>query len=87
MVYIRTRYAVAVYLVVFGSIIVAAYKAGMVHEKARVVTARAIGDGGTIAVGAIAGGTIDSTTVLDVKESAPHVVPGPARPGTWKEAT
>ena len=33
-----TRYAVAVYLVVFGSIIVAAYKMGMVHEKPRIVT-------------------------------------------------
>jgi hypothetical protein len=27
------RYAVAIYLVTFGSIIVAAYKMGMVHEK------------------------------------------------------
>lgn len=42
-VFIRTRYAVAVYLVVFGSIIVAAYKMGMVHEKPRVVTRRALG--------------------------------------------
>jgi UDP-GlcNAc:undecaprenyl-phosphate/decaprenyl-phosphate GlcNAc-1-phosphate transferase len=32
-VYMRTRYAVAFYLVIFGSIIVAAYKMGMVHEK------------------------------------------------------
>jgi len=32
-VFIRTRYAVAVYLVTFGSIIVAAYKLGMVHER------------------------------------------------------
>ena len=35
-VFIRTRYAVAVYLVVFGSIAVAAYKMGMVHERPRV---------------------------------------------------
>lgn len=33
MVYLRTRYAVAFYLVLFGSIIVAAYKMGMVHER------------------------------------------------------
>ena len=33
MVFIRTRYTIAVYLVVFGSIIVAAYKMGMVHER------------------------------------------------------
>jgi UDP-GlcNAc:undecaprenyl-phosphate GlcNAc-1-phosphate transferase len=31
--YMRTRYAVAVYMVIFGSIIVAAYKMGMVHER------------------------------------------------------
>jgi UDP-GlcNAc:undecaprenyl-phosphate GlcNAc-1-phosphate transferase len=31
--YMRTRYAVAFYLVIFGSIIVAAYKIGLVHEK------------------------------------------------------
>jgi UDP-GlcNAc:undecaprenyl-phosphate/decaprenyl-phosphate GlcNAc-1-phosphate transferase len=33
-VFTRTRYAVAIYLVTFGSIIVAAYKLGMVHERA-----------------------------------------------------
>jgi UDP-GlcNAc:undecaprenyl-phosphate GlcNAc-1-phosphate transferase len=33
--YMRTRYAVAFYLVIFGSIIVAAYKMGLVHEKRR----------------------------------------------------
>jgi len=32
-VFTRTRYAVGIYLVVFGSIIVAAYKMGMVHER------------------------------------------------------
>jgi UDP-GlcNAc:undecaprenyl-phosphate GlcNAc-1-phosphate transferase len=32
-VYMRTRFAIAIYMVVFGSIIVAAYKMGMVHEK------------------------------------------------------
>lgn len=34
MVFLRTRYTIAVYLVVFGSIIVAAYKMGMIHERA-----------------------------------------------------
>lgn len=38
-VFMRTRYAVAIYMVVFGCLIVAAYKIGMVHEKAA-VTAR-----------------------------------------------
>src|SRR3954447_15708455 len=32
-VFTRTRYAIAIYLVTFGSIIVAAYKMGMVHER------------------------------------------------------
>lgn len=33
LVFLRTRYAVAFYLVLFGCIIVAAYKMGMVHER------------------------------------------------------
>jgi UDP-GlcNAc:undecaprenyl-phosphate GlcNAc-1-phosphate transferase len=41
-VFMRTRYAVAIYLVVFGSIIVTAYKMGMVHERPRVVKAGGI---------------------------------------------
>jgi hypothetical protein len=41
--YMRTRYAVAFYLVIFGSLIVAAYKMGLVHEKPRVVTPKALG--------------------------------------------
>jgi UDP-GlcNAc:undecaprenyl-phosphate GlcNAc-1-phosphate transferase len=45
MVFMRTRYAVALYLVIFGSIIVAAYKAGMVHEKVRSVNRHRRGDG------------------------------------------
>jgi UDP-GlcNAc:undecaprenyl-phosphate GlcNAc-1-phosphate transferase len=32
-VFLRTRYALAVYLVVFGSLVVAAFKMGMVHER------------------------------------------------------
>jgi UDP-GlcNAc:undecaprenyl-phosphate GlcNAc-1-phosphate transferase len=33
LVFLRTRYAVAFYLVLFGCIIVAAYKMGMIHER------------------------------------------------------
>jgi UDP-GlcNAc:undecaprenyl-phosphate GlcNAc-1-phosphate transferase len=44
-VYIRTRFAVAFYLVLFGWIIVAAYKMGMIHE--RVVKAPRAEMGGT----------------------------------------
>jgi UDP-GlcNAc:undecaprenyl-phosphate/decaprenyl-phosphate GlcNAc-1-phosphate transferase len=43
-VFIRTRYAVAIYLVTFGSIIVAAYKMGMVHERARCGRPSTLGD-------------------------------------------
>jgi UDP-GlcNAc:undecaprenyl-phosphate/decaprenyl-phosphate GlcNAc-1-phosphate transferase len=43
-VYIRVRFAVAVWLVVFGSIIVAAYKMGMVHEKVAAVQRKPLGD-------------------------------------------
>jgi len=41
--YMRTRYAVAFYLVIFGSLIVAAYKMGLVHEKKRVMTPKSLG--------------------------------------------
>jgi UDP-GlcNAc:undecaprenyl-phosphate GlcNAc-1-phosphate transferase len=34
MVYMRTRYTIAIYMVVFGSIMVTAYKLGMIHERA-----------------------------------------------------
>jgi UDP-GlcNAc:undecaprenyl-phosphate GlcNAc-1-phosphate transferase len=40
--YMRTRYAVAFYLVIFGSLIVAAYKMGLVHEKKRVVEPKSL---------------------------------------------
>ena len=39
-VFMRSRYAVAIYLVVFGSIIVAAFKMGMVHERVDLEAAR-----------------------------------------------
>jgi UDP-GlcNAc:undecaprenyl-phosphate GlcNAc-1-phosphate transferase len=35
LVFLRTRYAVAFYLVLFGCILVAAYKIGLVHERSR----------------------------------------------------
>jgi UDP-GlcNAc:undecaprenyl-phosphate/decaprenyl-phosphate GlcNAc-1-phosphate transferase len=41
--YMRMRYAVSFYLIIFGSLIVAAYKMGLVHEKARVVTPKSLG--------------------------------------------
>jgi hypothetical protein len=41
--YMRTRYAIAFYLVIFGSLIVAAYKMGLVHEKPRILTRKSLG--------------------------------------------
>jgi UDP-GlcNAc:undecaprenyl-phosphate/decaprenyl-phosphate GlcNAc-1-phosphate transferase len=43
-VFTRTRYAVGIYLIVFGSIIVAAFKMGMVHERVKVTTPRSLTD-------------------------------------------
>ena len=63
-VFVRTRYAVAMYLVVFGSIIVAAYKMGMVHEKPRVVKPSGIdSDDVTTPVR-----EIDSANVLEIED-------------------
>jgi UDP-GlcNAc:undecaprenyl-phosphate GlcNAc-1-phosphate transferase len=41
----RTRYAGLAYLMIFGSIIVAAYKMGMVHERPRAVARRELSEG------------------------------------------
>jgi len=43
-VFLRTRYAVAFYLVIFGSIVVAAFKMGMVHERVVVVKRKQLDD-------------------------------------------
>jgi UDP-GlcNAc:undecaprenyl-phosphate GlcNAc-1-phosphate transferase len=54
----RTRYAVAIYLVLFGSIVVAAFKMGMVHEKTKVLDRpKPIGPGDTLSAGSA--GTIE----------------------------
>jgi hypothetical protein len=61
----RTRYAVAVYLVTFGSIFVAAFKMGMVHEKTRIVSG-----GGTLDSEAIEGVESEPTpgSVLEIRD-------------------
>jgi UDP-GlcNAc:undecaprenyl-phosphate GlcNAc-1-phosphate transferase len=65
-VFIRTRYAVAFYLIIFGYIIVAAYKMGMVHEKPRVVTRADLADG----VEPAAAPAIEPGTVIEIREPA-----------------
>jgi UDP-GlcNAc:undecaprenyl-phosphate GlcNAc-1-phosphate transferase len=64
MVLIRTRYAIAVYMVIFGSLVVAAYKMGMVHERPSGGPARGVGDGGT----ATSATTIESGTVFEIED-------------------
>ena len=44
-VFVRVRYAVAVYLVIFGAIVVAAYKMGLVHETVTVGQAGGLAGG------------------------------------------
>jgi UDP-GlcNAc:undecaprenyl-phosphate GlcNAc-1-phosphate transferase len=61
-VFMRTRYAIAFYLVIFCSIIVAAYKMGMVHEKQAVVTRRSFDSSD------VAAPSNESNEVLEVRE-------------------
>jgi UDP-GlcNAc:undecaprenyl-phosphate GlcNAc-1-phosphate transferase len=61
---VRTRYAVAFYLIIFGYIIVAAYKMGMVHEKPRVVTRGDLADG----EGAAVASPMEPGSVIEIRE-------------------
>ena len=65
-VFMRTRYAIACYLVIFGSIVVAAYKMGMVHEKTRSNTLRSIGTAAAINSGT----QIDPDGVMEVQSAS-----------------
>ena len=67
-VFIRVRYAAAVYLVVFASILVAAFKAGLVHETVAVDRTSGLGDAGA---GEAIGGVADGDGVLTVPDPAP----------------
>jgi UDP-GlcNAc:undecaprenyl-phosphate GlcNAc-1-phosphate transferase len=66
--YIRTRYAVACYLVIFGSLIVAAHKMGMVHEKPRVVERKPLGTLGAFD-STTAVTQIEPNTVIEIRDS------------------
>lgn len=65
--FMRTRYVVGFYLVIFGSIIVAAYKMGLVHEKLRVVESKPLGSLDTINMAPVNTG---SATVVELREPA-----------------
>jgi UDP-GlcNAc:undecaprenyl-phosphate GlcNAc-1-phosphate transferase len=60
----RTRYAVAFYLIIFAYIIVAAYKMGMVHEKPRVVTRSDLSDN----AGERSAPALEPGTVIEIRE-------------------
>jgi UDP-GlcNAc:undecaprenyl-phosphate/decaprenyl-phosphate GlcNAc-1-phosphate transferase len=67
-VFMRARYAVAIYLVIFGSIIVAAYKMGMVHEKTTVAAPGKVVDG-VIEAAEI---ELNSADVLEISDEPAH---------------
>lgn len=79
-VYMRTRYVGAIYLVIFGSIIVAAYKMGMVHEKPKVVTRRDLSS----TQGVSAAPNIEPGAVLEIRDDRAETSPGEA---TWHDTT
>ena len=84
-VFMRTRYAVAIYLVIFASIIVAAYKMGMIHERPRVVTGKRIGEGGDVS---LPPQTLEPATVLEIRDDEPRqsLSTSPTNvPGAWTE--
>jgi UDP-GlcNAc:undecaprenyl-phosphate GlcNAc-1-phosphate transferase len=80
MVFLRTRYAVAFYLVIFGSIIVAAFKMGMVHERPQVGPAQGLDAPGTATTTA----TIEAGTVFEIQE-AREVSGTPPAPTTERD--
>jgi UDP-GlcNAc:undecaprenyl-phosphate GlcNAc-1-phosphate transferase len=72
MVFMRTRYTVAMYLVIFAYVIVAAYKMGMVHERPRVVRRQELGAGAAGETNAV----IEPGTVLEIKDEDRSVSTG-----------
>jgi UDP-GlcNAc:undecaprenyl-phosphate/decaprenyl-phosphate GlcNAc-1-phosphate transferase len=69
--YVRTRYAISIYLVIFGSIIVAAYKMGLVHEKLRVATAKPLGSKDAV----IPTDMNPESSTLELPDPPPHTWP------------
>jgi len=67
-VFMRTRYVVAAYMVIFGSIFVAAYKMGLVHERRVLGNPRTLADPESLAAETPA--ELDRDTVLEVQKPA-----------------
>jgi UDP-GlcNAc:undecaprenyl-phosphate GlcNAc-1-phosphate transferase len=80
-VFMRTRYVVAAYMVIFGSIIVAAYKMGLVHEKTIVAGARTLADPQSLSRGPAT--ALDNDQVLEVRNPPSKTgEPSPPTPPT-----
>ena len=69
---IRERYAIGFYLVIFGYIIVAAFKMGMVHEKPLVVRRRPLDGSGVIPASNTEANTLEIRDPLPNSPSADH---------------
>ncbi len=84
-VYLRTRYVVAIYMVVFGSIIVSAYKLGMVHEKPRIVPRKDLASAETRPIS----NSPESSAVLEIREpvSIAPATRSPTPSGGWQPPT
>jgi UDP-GlcNAc:undecaprenyl-phosphate GlcNAc-1-phosphate transferase len=71
-VFVRTRYAAGIYLVVFGSIIITAFKMGMIHEKTRIVSrSSTLQDSQAMVPGA----DLEPTSVLEIRPSDHAALP------------
>jgi UDP-GlcNAc:undecaprenyl-phosphate/decaprenyl-phosphate GlcNAc-1-phosphate transferase len=68
-VYMRTRYAVGFYMVLFGSVIVAAYKMGMVHERVVLEKAGKLSESGS----EVTGEEISTEGVLEIRREKPVI--------------
>lgn len=66
-VYMRTRYAVAFYMVLFGCVIVAAYKMGMIHERIIVEKAGKIEQSGS----QMTSEPVSTEGVLEIRKDTP----------------
>lgn len=71
MVFVRTRYAMAIYLVVFGWIIVAAYKMGMIHERPATGAATGLEETPAEAFAH----ELDSESILEIPDNTGNGVP------------
>jgi hypothetical protein len=67
----RARYAIAFYLVIFGSLIVAAYKLGLVHEKTRAVSPKPLGSIDAVLPGSVS----PDSSVLELPNPPPSAWP------------